>query len=152
VADHSRGVFRGADRSGALAAPMMRATIAVAAILPVLALILKPPLEKPLIAKPLPERPLIEKPVITEPVRAVRQDADTFRLRWFPVADLPPAAFIRYVNREPVAPAVNREPEPELEPVVRAERPRSIRRASLDICARHNMRKVSYGRTWRCRR
>jgi hypothetical protein len=125
----------------------MRTTLAIAAILPVLALMLKPPLEKPLIAKPLPERPLIEKPVVTEPVRAVRQDADTFRLRWFPVADLPPAAFIRYVNREP-------EPEPELAPVpiARAERPRSIRRASLDVCARHNMRKVSYGRTWRCRR
>lgn len=31
-------------------------------------------------------------------------------------------------------------------------RPRSIRKAELDICQRHNMRKVHYGKTWRCRR
>lgn len=27
-----------------------------------------------------------------------------------------------------------------------------VRRASLDICARHHMRKVTYGKRWRCRR
>lgn len=29
---------------------------------------------------------------------------------------------------------------------------RSIRKASLDICAKHGMRRVDYGRTWRCRK
>ena len=31
-------------------------------------------------------------------------------------------------------------------------RPRTIRKAELDICQRHNMRKVHYGKTWRCRK
>lgn len=34
-------------------------------------------------------------------------------------------------------------PEPEAKPV---------KQASLDICARHNMRKTVRGKTWRCRR
>ena len=34
------------------------------------------------------------------------------------------------------------------------ERPkvRTIRKAELDICQRHGMRKVHYGKTWRCRK
>jgi hypothetical protein len=39
-------------------------------------------------------------------------------------------------------------PAPSPAPAVR----RIVRKVSLDICQRHKMRKVHYGRTWRCRR
>jgi hypothetical protein len=56
------------------------------------------------------------------------------------------------VQPSPPPPAVE-QPFEEPTPVPRhRQRHRIIKRASLDICARHNLRKVHYGRTWRCRR
>jgi hypothetical protein len=112
---------------------MMRARFAIVMPLPVLAWIID-----------LPAPPLT-KPVQTESIRAARLDETTFRARWAPIADLPPATVVRIVEREVVA------TEPELEPAPVLHKPTHIRRASLDVCARHGMRKVNYGKRWRCR-
>jgi len=87
-----------------------------------------------------PAPPLIAKPVIAETVRAVRMDHDTFRLRWHPVADMPP---MRETITEPLLLVA------EAPPAKRISRRVALR---SDVCTRHKMRRVNYGRTWRCRR
>jgi len=104
----------------------------------------------------------------------------TFNERWWPGEGLPPVQRSPYsdyplvkvvktlrvtpappeppveVLPEPVAPPPARsaavqpveDPPPEVKP--RKVKPRPTRVA--DICTRHGMRKVDYGRTWRCRR
>jgi hypothetical protein len=92
-------------------------------------------------------QPIAAKAVQTEGVRAQRQDAGTFRLRWSVVSDLPPALVIHEVPAEATASVA-------LPPV------RLVRRAALrqhnNVCARHGMRRVTYTRGrwqgWRCRR
>lgn len=37
-------------------------------------------------------------------------------------------------------------------PVPQPRAARVVKRVSLDICARHGMRRVDYGRRWRCRK
>jgi hypothetical protein len=92
------------------------------------------------ILKPLPEKPIVPTPVITEGVRVIRLDTATFRARWMPIGDLPPATIMVHVV------------ERELERVAEVQQPRIIKPASLDVCARHRMRKVWYGKRWRCTR
>jgi len=114
----------------------MRATIALAMIpLPVFGF--------GWLLKPAP--PVIAKPVMTETIRAVRMDANTFRLRWSSVADMPP---MRETVTEPLILVTH--DAPQTKPAIQ----HVSRRVSLhrDVCARHKMRKVHYGRTWRCRR
>jgi hypothetical protein len=113
----------------------MRATIALASIpLPVFGFAW--------ILKPLPEKPIVPTPVIAEGVRKVDMDVRTFAIRWSPVSYLAPAVMIQPVVEERIS-------EP---PMAKVQQPRTIRRASLDLCARHRMRKVWYGKRWRCTR
>jgi len=86
--------------------------------------------------------PVMAKPVMTETIRAVRMDDSTFRLRWSSVADMPP---MRETVTEPLILVTHDAPP---------TRRHVSRRVSLhrDVCTRHKMRKVHYGRTWRCRR
>lgn len=89
-----------------------------------------------------PAAPPLVKKVKTESIRAQREDEQTFHQRWEPVMSLPPATVVRVVTQSvPV-------PEPaRLAPALLRSRP-----ARLDICTRHRMHKVYYGRTWRCRK
>ena len=102
-----------------------------------------------------PAPPPTPKLVQTEGVRAVRMDTQTFRIRWLPVGDMPPA----------MAKGGDAQPrERASKPVEVVARPlppgaRIVKRAALrqDLCARHGMRKQYYtGRRgwqhWRCRR
>jgi len=100
------------------------------------------------------ESVIVAKAVATESIRAQRMDATTFRLRWSPVSDLPPA-----VVKQPQARVASAAPaEASREGPVGEVRPRPARvrhaalRGSNGICARHGMRKVHYGKRWRCRR
>jgi hypothetical protein len=115
------------------------------------------------VSRPAPSPPVPVKLVQTEGVRVIRMDSQTFRARWSPVSDMPPATEVRYA-RTPTENASN---------VARGERvmagtvsgtdistaPPSRHRlrsrpAGLDICARHKMRRVMVrgGKSWRCRR
>jgi hypothetical protein len=96
---------------------------------------------------PATQHPLVPKLVAIEGVTEARQDTTSFRARW---RDMPPATVIRYsvsALTEPTEKLVAR-------PTRRVERPVRTRRVSLqgDICQRHGMHKVHYGRRWRCRR
>ena len=104
-------------------------------------------------SRPAPSPPIVPQLVQTEGVRVVRLDTRTFRARWSPVVDMPLATEVRYrtqtvggegVVAGTVTGAVVSEPPPR-------HRMRS-RPVSLDVCARHNMRRVNYGKRWRCRR
>lgn len=109
-----------------------------------------------------------------EPVKEIPKPRElTFEERWEPVRQLPqmlrqennliepriiPVRTIS-IRKEDVVPAVHVEqvevaaaeeiplPVPRPQPRVR-----SIRKAQLDICQRHGMHRVDYGRRWRCRR
>lgn len=97
--------------------------------------------------------PAVARIVQIEGVRAQRQDDETFRRRWELVYTLPPAIEARYFREEVVStvPGATSAPQPN-----RPGHRLRTRRAGLDICARHNMRKVTYKRGrwtgWRCRR
>ena len=118
-----------------------------------------------------PAAEIAVKNTMPEGVTARRADSDTFRLRWSAVAELPPAIEVHYVSdrvvdaetvaSEPPAPPPSRQ----LEGVARIDerqtvgatvsaRPHQVRKAALrsDVCSRHGMRKVQYGKRWRCRR
>jgi hypothetical protein len=136
VVDDPGGLLCGADRPRTMADPMMRPTFALAAIpLPVFGFAW--------ILKPLPEKPIVPTPVITEGVRVIRLDTSTFRARWSPIADLPPATVMVHVVERELEPVVETVKNPPL---------RTTKRASLDTCTRHGMRKIWYGKRWRCRR
>jgi len=105
-----------------------------------------------------PTAPVPVKPVATETIRVIRLDSQTFRARWMPVNDMPPATVIHEVGG---GDAHSRENTGK--PVVAAATPRLpavriVRRASLrqDVCARHGQRKVEYlvrgYKHWKCRR
>ena len=104
-------------------------------------------------SRPAPAPPIVAQLVQTEGVRVIRMDSVTFRARWSPVVDMPPTE-VRHrtqavggegVVAGTVTGAVVSEPPPR-------HRMRS-RSASLDVCGRHNMRRVMVGRyKWRCRR
>lgn len=101
-----------------------------------------------------PSKPLVPKPMAIEFIRAQRQDADTFRLRWRPTLDLPqPLAYVivptpRPRPDEPLSPPLDR-------PKAGARTPHSKQAPSVprDICTRHGQHKVFIGRyKWRCKR
>jgi hypothetical protein len=112
------------------------------------------------VSRPAPPVPV--KLVQTEGVRVIRMDSQTFRVRWSPVSDMPPATEVRYA-RTPTenasnviggdgaaAGTVTGAAHPTALPPRHRMRSRS---ASLDVCARHGQRKVMVGRyKWRCRR
>ena len=112
------------------------------------------------ISRPAPAVPV--KPVQTEGVRVIRMDSQTFRGRWLPVADMPPATEVRYRThvdgkREHVAEGEGVVAGAVSGAAIRTAPPSRhrlrTRPASLDICARHGQRKVMVGRyKWRCRR
>jgi hypothetical protein len=111
------------------------------------------------VSKPAPPVPV--KLVHTEGVRVIRMDSQTFRVRWSPVNDMPPATEVRYARtstenasslfggESAVAGTVTGAAHPTALPPRHRMRSRS---AGLDICARHGMRRVNYGKRWRCRR
>ena len=94
--------------------------------------------------------------VQVEGVRAQRADADTFRYRYAPTADMPLTVETKY---EPLL-LVDAEEKPTVQTVqtVRTVQPQRSNRStrvvhSYSICTRHGMRKVMVGRyKWRCRR
>ena len=94
--------------------------------------------------QPQAVQPLVVKPVMTEGVTERRIDSETFRSRWQGVADMPPTTVVRYATANTAA---------TIKTSRRVEAPPTrIRRARLGLCQRHGMRKVHYGRSWRCRR
>ena len=110
------------------------------------------------IAVSQPTAPVPVKPVRTENVRVIRMDATTFRGRWMPINDMPPATVIHEVQLKG-GDALSQEITGK--PVEVARPPpavRIVRRASLrqDICTRHGLRRVTYSvhgyQHWRCRR
>jgi hypothetical protein len=97
--------------------------------------------------------PLVAKATAVEGVLERRMDDDTFRARWRAVADMPPLVVektepILLVSHETISPstkAVAGSPvSPRLSRKVALHRP--------DVCERHGMRRVQYGKRWRCRR
>ena len=113
----------------------------------------------PAVSRPMAPVPV--KPVRTETVRVIRMDATTFRGRWMPINDMPPATVIHEVQLKG-GDALSQELTGK--PVVAAAKPsppaaRIVRGASLrptDVCARHGLRRVTYSvrgyQHWRCRR
>jgi len=94
------------------------------------------PFAASLLLYPKPEE-IKPTPVRTESIRIIPLErVYTFAERWY----------FPYVTEIKVQVAKAEEPAPP-EPVIR--RQRSVK---LDLCARHGMRKVNYGRRWRCRR
>jgi len=112
------------------------------------------------IAVSRPTAPVPVKPVRTENVRVIRMDATTFRGRWMPINDMPPATVIHEVKGgDALSQELTGKP---VEVAASAPRPpaaRIVKRASLrptDVCARHGLRRVTYSvrgyQHWRCRR
>ena len=106
------------------------------------------------VSRPSPAPPIVPTLVQPEGVRVIRLDDTTFRARWRPLYDVPPATVIREV---PVATAAV---PAAIEASTRQPPARIVRRASLrptDVCARHGLRKQYYTgprgwQRWRCRR
>ena len=103
-----------------------------------------------IIHKPIQQQPLAAVVVSTEGVTALKQDYNTFNNRWLPTIHLPPATVIHEVQ-------VPQQQQPASEvqqPVARVARPTPAAPSARkgDICSRHNMRRVNYGKRWRCRR
>lgn len=125
---------------------------------------------------PAPSQPIAVRAVATEGVTARRLDEGSFRARWSPTIELMSGRLVHTVapvtvRNGPASPTARWMDLPEAGSVSNAttgksearearhvSRPlppaRTTRYASLgrDICARHKMRKVHYGKRWRCRR
>jgi hypothetical protein len=91
--------------------------------------------------------PPVAKSVTAEGVREQRQDDHTFALRWRPVADMPPTIitevhYLLVASQEVVGTV----------PGFAAPQPSPRHRLRANVCARHGMRRVNYGKRWRCRR
>jgi hypothetical protein len=102
-------------------------------------------------AWPAKPKPVDVQPPVIEGIRVIRMDQSTFRARWLPIGEMPPAIEVRYVTPSDVASTVPAVPVSAAQPAAPRGRLRSTR-ARLDICARHKMHRVDYGRSWRCRR
>ena len=105
-----------------------------------------------------PTAPVPVKPVRTENVRVIRMDTTTFRGRWMPINDMPPATVIHELKGgDALSQEITGKP---VEAVARPRPPAvRVRRASLrptETCARHGLRRVTYSvrgyQHWRCRR
>ena len=130
------------------------------ALLPVLLFALIGQTAKSKTQAPLPPpAELVPRSVFTEGIRSQRQDDKTFRRRWAPLYDVPPATEIHYVSTQgdvvsAAVPGVSFAPQPERSRGRPSLRSRPVR---MDVCQRHNMRRVEirrgkYWRGWRCRR
>ena len=108
-----------------------------------------------------PTAPVPVIPVQVEGVRMIRMDSQTFRGRWMPINDMPPATVIHEVQLKGGDALISQEITGK--PVEAVARPlppaRLVRRAALrptDVCAKHGQRKVTYTvrgyQHWRCRR
>jgi hypothetical protein len=109
------------------------------------------------IAGPVPPQPIKPHAVQVENIREQRADDQTFRRRWSPLYDQPPAIEVRYSRPVNVSRETAREPTDTVARSAPQPRPRhrlNTKPARFDICARHNLRKVitNRGRSWRCRR
>jgi hypothetical protein len=93
-------------------------------------------------------------PVVVEPefIRTQRRDENIFRRRWEPVFSLPPAVEVHYVREDAVSTVSGVGISPPALPIPAHRRALRTKHVRLDVCERHRMRKVFYGRTWRCRR
>ena len=107
-----------------------------------------------------PAPAMAPKAVQFEGVRAQRMDDATFRRRWAPLHDLPPAMQVHYAREEVVGAvsgaAVSQVPQPD-QPSRHRRRLLRSKPVRLDVCARHGMKRVNYTRPngwayWRCRR
>jgi hypothetical protein len=100
-----------------------------------------------------PEPPLPVRPVRTETIRLI--DTSPFRVRWEPVAGLPPAQVVAQAE-VPAAPMPR--PRPEAVEPLPARPPSEVTRKRVlrvnNICSRHGMVKqiTRGGKSWRCRR
>lgn len=115
------------------------------------------------VATPSSAPPIVAKAVTLEGVREQRQDENTFNRRWSPAAELPPTVVkevhhLVLVGGEEVVDAV---PVAATAPQPALPRHRLRSRAAaghpvrppLELCARHNMRRVMVSKyRWRCRR
>jgi len=116
-----------------------------------LALSVLPVLVAGAVAFSRPAPPVVSKPA-PQAVRVIPLDTRTFDQRW-PANALPQenrVQSIRVAGEIPLArPAVDESAASPSPPPARV-----VRRAALrqDLCARHGMRKVTYGKRWRCRR
>jgi len=111
------------------------------------------------VSRPVPAPPIVPTLVATEGVRMIRMDANTFRARWRPLYDVPPATVIHEVTGGDAHSQANTgKPVDVAASAPRPPAARIVKRASLrqDICSRHGMRKVTVMRGkwqgWRCRR
>jgi hypothetical protein len=104
-----------------------------------------------IIHKPIQQQPLAAVVVSTEGVTALKQDYNTFNNRWLPTINLPPATVIHEVQvTTSTLPPVSEVQQPL--PQSRRPHPAAPSARRGDICSRHGMKRVNYGRTWRCRR
>ena len=118
-----------------------------------LALSILPVLVAGAVAFSRPAPPVVSKPA-PQAVRVIQLDTRTFDQRW-PMNALPQenrVQSIRVAAEIPLPtarPAVDENAAPVSSPPARV-----VRRAALrqDLCARHGLRKVTQGRSWRCRR
>jgi len=95
----------------------------------------------------------ISTPVQIENITARRMDEGSFRARWSAAAQLPPTIEIHYVTDHVVDAGAVAE-APAAPPSRQLSTVQTVRRVALrsDICSRHGMRRVNYGKRWRCRR
>lgn len=84
-------------------------------------------------------------PVRTEVIRVIPLEVRTFAERWHPFQSHVPTPY----SRATPVPEVPVQTIPVK--VARAE-PVSQPKPKSDVCSRHGMRKVHYGRRWRCRK
>jgi hypothetical protein len=89
-------------------------------------------------------------------LRVIPLDTRTFGERW-PVNALPQDIRVQTTRIAAEIPLPQPRPVPAVDENAASPSPpptRLVRRASLrlDICARHGLRKVTQGRSWRCRR
>ena len=106
-----------------------------------------------------PPPPLPVKSVQVEGVRVIRMDATTFRGRWMPINDMPPATVIHEVQLKGGDAPSSAITEKPVEAVARPLPPaRLVRRAALrptDVCSRHGRKKIEVIRGrwkgWRCK-
>jgi len=104
--------------------------------------------------------PVMAKPVMTETIRMVRMDDNTFRRRWSVVTDMPPAMvekseplLIVETEVRHAAPTGVADSAGTVSAVTLPSRRLRSRSVRMDVCARHNMRRVMVGKyRWRCRR
>ena len=89
-------------------------------------------------------------------LRVIPLDTRTFDQRW-PASALPQDIRVQTIRVAAEIPLPRPRPAPAVEEGAASPPPppaRIVRRAALrqDLCARHGMRKVAQGRSWRCRR